>query len=180
MRPNWRFFVATLVGIALVVRLSEASGVGGRGGFSRTRSLDAQSSSGGNLVRFSCEFDPIVLALTSVNNRYKILRIDIANTGQKPLVLSPDKDHLEAKVHGHNIPAILNLSSKDPALWNSLADFMRKALVYPKVVDAGERESVFVFLASPSADSEPTELSYTIDSLPDKPVVLKSHVTAAR
>jgi hypothetical protein len=107
--------------------------------------------------------------LNSVQNKYKILRIDIDNLSDRTLELSSDKDKFELWVdtnHGRTkVEGILDLSSKDQNLWDSISQDIRELLVYPERVSKGESENIFVFIPLPELKELPLEFFYKIDSL---------------
>jgi hypothetical protein len=136
-------------------------------------------SAAGSDVHFDAEVEPLLFRLTGVGDRYRVIRIRIRNTGTQRLVLSAGGDTVEALVRsGPPIKAVLDLGSLDAPLWDGLAADLRSAVVYPRAVQGGEEESVFVFLPAADFSDVPQGFRYTIASRPDRPVVIRD-VSAA-
>ena len=94
-------------------------------------------------------------------------------------MLSAGADTVEALVRsGPAIRAVLDLGARDAALWDGLDADLRSAVVYPRTVQGGEEESVFVFLPAADLADAPQGFRYTIASRPDRPVVIRD-VSAA-
>jgi hypothetical protein len=123
--------------------------------------------------RFDAELEPLLFRLATVRGKYRVVRITIRNGGDKRLVLSLAGDRVEMELPGGARPAILDLGAHDPALWDSLSPELRGAVAYPRGVEPGEEESVFVFIPVADPVSTPRALRYTIASLPAGPVIMR-------
>ena len=123
--------------------------------------------------RFDAELEPLLFRLATVRGKYRVVRITIRNGGDARLVLSLAGDRMEVELPGGARPAILDLGAHDPALWDSLSAELRGAVAYPRGVEAGEEESVFVFIPVADPVSTPRALRYTIASLPAGPVIMR-------
>ena len=126
----------------------------------------------GGVCSFSTQFEKVLFRLNSVQNKYKAVRIRIVNYSKSPLLLSAERDKIELIYDQRGIPGILNIANHDPAFWDSLDLEMRKALVYPKKVEAGEEENIFVFLPDSNLTELPIKFLYVIDSLPEKRIFI--------
>jgi hypothetical protein len=133
----------------------------------------------GQEIQFDAEVEPLLLRLTGVGDRYRVIRIRIRNFGAQPLVLSAGADTLEAQVrNGPIVKAVLDLGARDAALWDGLEADLRSAVVYPRVVAGGEEESVFAFLPAAELADAPEGFRYAIASRPDRPVLIRDVSTA--
>jgi len=151
---------------AAVLALSAGSPALGNGGKSKATVYEAelrQPASTGD-VRFSASLERVLFGITSVAGKYKVIRIQIDNFSRTTLRLAGNRDRVAVDLGNRTVAGILNLSSTDRALWDSLPAELRQALAYPPVVEPGEQESVFVFLAEPSLTALPVALRYRIDS----------------
>jgi hypothetical protein len=142
----------------------------------------------GGRVRVTAILDDRLFLLTTLRNKYKVLRIKIDNTQNitKPIPLSKMADRVEVlsldpKTSAEiRVPGILSMAERDPQFWDSLGAVAREALVYPTVVPAREEESVFVFIADGALATIPTELIYTIEGLPGVVIRLREPPVAGR
>jgi len=123
-------------------------------------------------VLFSSELERVMFRLTSVQNKYKVVRVKIENKSRKQLYLSREKDKMELQLVDRVITGILNISSHDPTLWDSLDPELRKALAYPQLVEPGEEENIFVFIPDRDLKEVPRKFTYTIGNVPQKKVVI--------
>ena len=123
--------------------------------------------------RFVAELEPLLFRLATLADRYGVVRIAIRNAGARKLVLSLAADRMELLLPGGPRPAILDLATHDPRVWDGLPAELRAAIAYPSSVEAREEESVFVFV--PLADTAVTlqGFRYTIASLPSSPVTIR-------
>ncbi|HEV3074368.1 MAG TPA: hypothetical protein VHB47_08130 [Thermoanaerobaculia bacterium] len=141
--------------------------------------LEGRVTVPGGALELTSQFDPVVFAVSSVQNKYRLIRVQLRNRGSQPLPLAATKDKLEAVMEKGAVAGILDLASKDAAVWDALPAAARKALAYPAMVAAGEEEGIFVFVLSAQAPAAPSELRYTLDSVPQKPIVLRRRGAAA-
>jgi hypothetical protein len=130
--------------------------------------------------RFEAELEPLLFRLATVRGKYRAVRITIRNAGATRLVLSLAADRMEVELPGGARPAILDLGARDPALWDSLSPELRGAIAYPRGVEPGEEESVFVFIPVADPASAPRALRYSIASLPAGPVILRDMTPVPR
>lgn len=145
------------------------------GGKGKTDRYIGEISIDGNLPGaciFSTEIEKVLFRLNSVQNTYKVVRIKIVNFSKIPLLLSAEKDKIVLVYAHRNISGILNLVNHDPTLWDTFAVEMRRILVYPKKVEAGEEENIFVFIPEPNLTELPEGFLYVIDSLPEKQILI--------
>ena len=127
----------------------------------------------GKACRFEAEIEPLLFRLATVRGKYRVMRITIRNTGDKRLVLSLTDDRMEVQLPSGPRPAILDLGAHDPTLWDGLSPEVRGAIAYPRGVEAGEEESVFVFVPVADPVVAARAFRYSIASLPAGPVIMR-------
>jgi hypothetical protein len=116
--------------------------------------------------RFSIEIERVSFLLSACQDKYRIVRIRVDNQTTKPIDLSRAKDAIDlnppqgAAVHG-----VLDLSKVDPQFWDSLDKDTRKALAYPKSIEAKQLVYLFVFFPKDQVTSLPGSFRYRITSL---------------
>jgi hypothetical protein len=150
-----------VLGLIFVLPDASALANGGKGKVSRY--VDRSGP-----IEFSIELDEKLFLLTSVKNKYKVLRIKIKSTHSKPLALSKTNDKVDLLMKDQRVAGILDLAKHDPSLWDSLDADTRNFLAYPETVPPREEESIFVFVPLQSITVIPTAVEYTIASLPEK------------
>jgi hypothetical protein len=138
---------------------------------------------------FKVEVEPILFRIVSVQNKYKVLRINIVNRSRKPLRLSLQDDRLQIRfrpLDGTNtktVGGLLDIARTDNTWWSSLDTTLQKALAYPDqaAIRANEEENVFVFVPAGDLPSFPDEILFTIKSHSASPIILRqrSATTAA-
>jgi hypothetical protein len=159
--------------IALMFVFPNAAALANGGKGKVTRYVDRSGP-----MEISIDLDEKLFLLTSVKDKYKVLRIKIKNTGSKALALSKTNDKAELLIKGQRVPGIIDLANQDSALWDSLDADTRNFLAYPETVPAREEESIFVFIPAQSVTAIPAVVEYTIASLPEK-IRLRPPVTAS-
>jgi len=174
-----RYIAGVLVVATVVALFVEYPAANGGKGKVKTYQADVSMDDQGGEVVFSTQLEKILFSLTSVQNKYKVMRIKIDNRSRKDVALSLGKDRMEVQVAGETLPAILDLGKHDPAMWEALGATMRDQIAYPGKVEAGEEENIFVFIAEPGLADLPADFRYSIDSLAEKPVVLSDRTAAA-
>jgi hypothetical protein len=160
-----------VLGLFFILPNASALANGGKGKVSRY--IDRSGP-----MEISIDLDEKLFLLTSVKDKYKVLRIKIKNTGSKPLALSKANDRVELLVKNQRVAGILDLARQDSSLWDSLDADARNLLAYPEAVPAREEESIFVFIPVQSITVIPTAVEYAIASLPDK-IRLRPPVTGS-
>jgi hypothetical protein len=148
-------------GLIFVLPIAAALANGGKGKVSR---YVARSGP----IEISIDLDEKLFLLTSVKNKYKVLRIKIKNNQGKALALSKTNDKVDLLTKEQRVPGILDLAKHDAPLWDSLDADTRNFLAYPETVPPNEEESIFVFVPLQSITVIPTAVEYTIASLPEK------------
>jgi hypothetical protein len=143
------------------------------GGKAKKNILQARVPAGEGQYLFETEIVPIQYRMNTVRNKYKMIQIRINNDRANMLRLSRTNDKVEIRLRGNYVPAIVDLSATDPALWDSLESSLRSELAYPPGVDRGEEESVFVFLPRTDTDDVPDAIRYTIAGQ-SAPVVMRT------
>jgi hypothetical protein len=136
--------------------------------------LDPTDSFAGRCY-FSAEIERIAFNLTSLNDKYKVIRIRVENEKGESIKLSVEKDGIALGFKdGQRVRGTFNLKSEDGPVWDSLSDEMRSALAYPlsiraaKVGDASRTREVvhfFAFFPADKVTDVPNSLDYTIESL---------------
>lgn len=132
--------------------------------------------SNNNSTFFKVVLDEKLFLLTSVRNKYKVVRMKIDNTKNgSPIRLSKTEDKIELIVSSRNrvVTGILDLTNHDPAFWDSLDAETRSWLAYPKVVPAREEESIFIFIPDKEIKTIPKYFKFTVSSLPGREVKLR-------
>jgi hypothetical protein len=167
-----------IVVVAIVGSAGLAAANGGKGKVTTYQAAVTMDVQGREVV-FSAQLERILFSLTSVHNKYKIVRIKIDNKTKKDVTLSLEKDQIELRVGSQTLPGILDLGKHDPALWEAFGAVTREQIAYPARVKAGEEENIFVFIARPGLSDLPRDFRYSIDSLPEKPVVLADRTAVA-
>jgi hypothetical protein len=170
-----RAIALVVSGLATVLFLGDTS-VLANGSKSKRVRYGAEVQTGdtvGKKCRFDAELEPLLCRLATVRDKYRVVRIRIQNVGDKRLVLSLTDDRMELRLASGMRPAVLDLGAHDPGLWDSFPPELRGAVAYPRGVDPGEEESVFVFIPIGDAMSEPLAFRYTIASLPAGPVNMR-------
>ena len=167
----------TLPILLLLLLASPLLGNGGKG--KKTRYLGEVEKRTG-LIMLSSELEKILFLLNSVEGKYKVIRVKIDNQSQEDLRLSGEKDKVDIHFGGRVVSGILRLSESDPDLWDSFDDELRRVLAYPLLVEAEEEENIFVFIPAEDVDELPRFLTYTINSLSDRPVRLNDDTPVAR
>jgi len=124
-------------------------------------------------IVFSVELEPIPFQITTVENRYRLIRIRIVNDGTTPLTLSARNDKVLGYTPDGEVAGILDINRRDAKLWDGLPLEVRTMLAYPTVVKPREEESVFIFFDASRLKAAPERLQYTVASL-------KEDVTLAR
>jgi hypothetical protein len=168
--------VAMVVSASLALLFLADTSAGANGSKSkRVRyGADVQTGSAASMVcRFSAELEPLLFRLATVADRYGVVRMAIRNAGDRKLPLSLTADRMEVLFASGARPAILDLGAHDPAAWDSLPAEARAAVAYPRSVEAGEEESVFVFVPVADTTMTPQAFRYTIASLPAGPVLIR-------
>jgi flagellar basal body-associated protein FliL len=130
---------------------------------------------------FLVELEPILFQINTVQNKYRVIRINIRNESQAPLKLSLDKDSVQVRAGSHLIKGSLSLASSDQAWWDGLSPELRKALAYPdqSTIKRGEEENVFVFVSDSDLPKLPVEILFKIDSVSATPIPIRERGVAA-
>lgn len=158
--------------LSLAILLARESGAanGSKGKKTFYRQQVQLSGTPPGVCDFTIEIERVIFQLNSVRNKYKVVRVKILNRSPKPLHLSKNQDKMQISFREREMTAILDLSAHDPGFWDSLSPEIRRALVYPEIVEAGEEENIFVFIPDPELKEMPAVFRYTIETLPVKQV----------
>lgn len=166
--------LATLLTLAVVGTAS-----GGRVGL--TPSFRAELNRGdGEVCAFLIEIDPVLFRLGTFAGKYKVLRMEVENFGQRAIELNPSRDAVYVHFDGRDRPVvgILDLSRADPETWNHLPLDLKIALAYPQGIEPQQPRVVYVFLPAPDLDDLPSEIDYRIHSLAGYQIRLLAAPTA--
>jgi|SRR5262245_50755782 len=130
---------------------------------------------------FLIEIEPILFQINSVQNKYRVIRINIRNESQVPFKLSVDKDSVQVRSGSRTVKGSLSVASSDQSWWDGLPPELRKALAYPdqSAIRRGEEENVFVFVPVSDLPKAPSEILFKIDSVPGTPVPIRERAAAA-
>jgi hypothetical protein len=170
---------ALVVAAAVVGSVERAAANGGKGKVTTYQASVTMDDQGREVV-FSAQLERVLFSLTSVQSKYKLVRIKIDNKSKKDLALSLEKDQIALRVGSETLPGILDLGKQDPAMWDALGPAIRDQIAYPAKVKAGEEENIFVFIAKPALSDLPRDFRYSIESLAEKPVVLVDRTAVPR
>lgn len=127
-------------------------------------------------VSFSTKIEKVMFNLNSVQNQYKVIRINIRNWSKKALHLSREKDKIEIYANDEVIPGVLDLSKNDPAIWDAFDLTIREILIYPRIVDPGEEENIFVFLPNKILIELPKKIIYTISTISKQAILEQERI----
>jgi hypothetical protein len=113
---------------------------------------------------FSTEIEEVNFLITSVDGKYRALRIRIRNWSRKKLALSVEGDAVLIHMNAGEQPVkgILDLYKNDKKTWNKFSEDLKSKLLYPTKVDPGEEENVFVFIPVNDIKSLPTYIEYSL------------------
>jgi len=130
---------------------------------------------------FLVELEPILFQINSVQNKYKVIRINIRNESQTPLKLSLDRDSVQVRTGSGAVKGSLSLATTDQAWWDGLAPELRRALAYPdqSAIKSGEEENVFVFILASDLPKPPLEILFKIASVSGTPIPIRERAAAA-
>ena len=159
--------------IALAVLVVADTSALANGGKSKRLRYSAEVALGAGVCRFEVELEPLLFSLQSLGARYRVARMTIRNGGNRGLTLSPAAGRIDVQFAGGPVLAgILDLGTRDRALWDSLPADLRAAIAYPHGVEAGEEESVTV--------GTPQGFRYAIAGLSGGPVILRDRTAVPR
>jgi len=178
--------ISVLAGILLLsmaassIRLSAADGTKGKLRVYEARVAAGQPAQGD--WYFKVELEPILFRIAGVQNKYRVLRINILNRSDVPLRLSAaDKVQVRFAESGATpVDASVDVSQSDSAWWKSLAPDLQSALSYPDQapIRRGEEENVFAYIPIARASSLPSAILFTVSSYSSTPIQLREMGTA--
>jgi hypothetical protein len=116
-------------------------------------------------VSFSTELEHVLFRLNSVRNKYRVVRIKIRNNCNRDLVLDPAADSIQIHLKNGVVTGFLDLERADAALWNDLDPDLKRDLAYPKKVERGEEENIFLFAPQAQLPYVPEGFRYVVRSL---------------
>jgi hypothetical protein len=130
---------------------------------------------------FTIELEPILFQINSVQNKYRVIRINIRNDSQASLKLSLDKDSVQVRADSRLVKGNLSVAGSDQAWWDGLSSELRRALAYPdqSAIKRGEEENVFVFVPVSDLPTLPVEILFKIDSVSAAPIPIRQRGVAA-
>lgn len=130
---------------------------------------------------FLVELEPILFQIESIQNKYRVIRINIRNDSQSPLRLSLEKDAVQVRVDSRVIQGSLNLADSDQAWWDKLPAELRKALAYPdqSAINRGEEENVFAYFPVADLPTLPREILFKINQVSTTPILIRQRGAAA-
>lgn len=156
--------VILLFGLACSWAVEGARGAGGREGLKTTFYTSAKRGEDPNLL-VTASLESVSFSLSSVQNKFKLVPIEIDNRGAEAVKLSRAKDFLNLCLADRKIPATLDLAKADAATWDSLDQRLREILDYPETVEPRSRIAVYVFFKAPELRQLPASFEYNIQSL---------------
>ncbi len=169
---------AALVAILAMPGAVMANGVKNKAVF--LRGVLGPDKHGSKNCELTSEFEPILFRLTSVENKYRVLRVRIVNRTSRNLALSRTADKVEVVFGDERVNGVIDLPGHDQAFWKNLDPELRDQIIYPQVVEkGGEEESVFVFIPDVARKTAPTAIVYTFASASGTPVQLRQPAATA-
>ncbi len=126
---------------------------------------------------FKVELEPVLFKLMTVQNKYKVLRVNVNNRSKKPLQLSLANDRLQIYSDSggaaQTVDGFLDMSRADPGWWKNLDQGLKSDLAYPDaLIKANEEENIFVFVPADKLPSLPAALAFTISSYSANPIMI--------
>jgi hypothetical protein len=164
--------VSAAIGVALILSALTAAANGNKA------KKEVYDGKAGQII-FTVELEPIPFQITTVGNRYRLVRIRIVNEGPRPLALAAQSDKVVAYTRDGEVEGILDIGRRDAPLWDGFPLEVRTLLAYPMVVKAREEESVFVFFDATRLKSAPGGLLYTLAGLNDQVPLTRRGATTA-
>jgi hypothetical protein len=130
---------------------------------------------------FLVELEPILFQIDSVQDKYRVIRINIKNNSQSPLKLSLEKDSVQVRIASRVIGGSFNLADSERLWWDGLSPDLRKALAYPdqSAIKSGEEENVFAYFPVSDLPVLPLEILFKIDGVSAAPIVIRQRGVAA-
>ena len=132
----------------------------------------------GDRCDISIQIERFGFFLSTMANKYRIVRILIDCERQTGLALSATDDRLETTIGTRTVPAILNLPRSDSAVWDGLDPEMQRSLTYPSQVKPREPVYVFGYLPADQVKTMPTNFIFTLAAL-GRSVTLTNRTTRA-
>jgi len=172
-----------LAATAASMRVSAADGAKGRLRRYEAHVPAGQGSRGD--WYFRVELEPILFRIFALQDKYRVVRINITNHSDAPLRLSAmDKVQVQFRESGpaRTVDALLDVSQSDRAWWNGLPQDLRSSLAYPDQapIRGNEEENVFAFIPMASAPTLPTAILFTVNSYSSTPVALREILASAQ
>lgn len=179
MPHSSRLFSRCALAVLLVLTASAAL-ANGRLGRYATYEGEFDLGSGGPCI-FLVEIEPVLLRLSSVAGKYKLIRLEVENKGDRPVALSHESDEVVLHFGGRDpVHAILDLFEVDPAFWDDLPAELRTILAYPQSVEPDHARNIYLFLAETGLEAVPLGIEYRISSVSAEALSLhRSDVAAA-
>ena len=132
----------------------------------------------GDRCDLSIQVERVSFLLTTVANKYRLVRMLVDCRKQTGLTLSSTADRLEIAIENRQVPAVLSLQRSDSAVWDALDLNMRQTLAYPPAIKPNEPVYVFAYLPADQVRTMPARFMFTIASL-GRSVTLQVLATAA-
>jgi len=119
---------------------------------------------GNQVHEFSTEIEEVNFLITSVDGKYRVVRIRIRNWTKQKLGLSVESDEvlIHVKARERPVKGILDVSKFDKDTWEKFSEDLKSKLIYPTKVDPGEEENVFVFIPIDEMKSLPKFIEYSL------------------
>lgn len=132
----------------------------------------------GDRCELSIQVERVNFLLTTVANKYRLVRMLVDCRKQTGLTLSSTADRLEIAIDNRQVPAVLSLQRSDSAVWDALDLNMRQTLAYPPAIKPNEPVYVFAYFPADQVTTMPARFTFTIASL-GRTVTLQVLATAA-
>jgi hypothetical protein len=176
---KYRIVLFTLCVLIIVLGFENyALANGGRG--KRVTYQGELQISGNQVYEFSTEIEEVNFLITSVDGKYRVVRIRIRNWTKQRLGLSVESDEVLIHVKAGEPPVkgILDVSKIDKDTWEKFSEDLKGKLIYPTKVNPGEEENVFVFIPIDEMTSLPRFIEYGLEG--QKKVEMKVRNSAKR
>jgi hypothetical protein len=133
----------------------------------------------GDRCELSIPIERVSFLVTTVANKYRLVRILVDCRKQTGLTLSSTADRLEMAIDNRAVPAVLSLQRSDSAVWDAFDLNMRQTLAYPTAIKPNAPVYLFAYFPADQVTTMPARFNFTIASL-GRTVTLQVLATAAR
>jgi hypothetical protein len=177
-RYSFASIALMLAGVLLVTALDGRAEMAGSAGRA-SNYVGMLDLGNGDRCDLSIQVERVSFLLTTVANKYRLVRMLVDCRKQTGLTLSSTADRLEIAIENRQVPAVLSLQRSDSAVWDALDLNMRQTLAYPPAIKPNAPVYVFAYFPADQVNTIPARFTFTIASL-GRAVTLQVLATAAR